>query len=76
MYRKFLKHWRPVSLLNVSYKLISALTANRHKQAQDYIMNENQKGFPKGIFIRKKISVLFMILFMKANFWNTDTHWF
>lgn len=49
--REYLKNWRPISLLNVSYKLISACIANRLKQVLDYIINENQKGFLKGRFI-------------------------
>lgn len=49
--REYLKNWRPISLLNVSYKLISAGIANRLKQVLDYIINENQKGVLKGRFI-------------------------
>ena len=48
--REYFKNWRPISLLNVSYKLISA---NRLKQVLNHIINENQKGFLKGRFIRE-----------------------
>ena len=35
--REFLKNWRPISLLNVSYKLLSSCIANRIKQVLQHI---------------------------------------
>lgn len=60
--REYLKHWRPISLLNVSYKLISACIANRLKQILDYIINENQKGFLKGRFIGENTRFVYDII--------------
>ena len=42
--RMNLKNWRPISLLNVVYKLASAVISNRIKKVLDSIINENQKG--------------------------------
>lgn len=60
--REYLKNWRPISLLNVSYKLISACIANRLKQVLDYIINENQKGFLKGRFIGENTRFVYDII--------------
>ncbi len=43
--REFLKNWRPISLLNVSYKLLSGCIAQRIKNVLDKLIHENQKGF-------------------------------
>ena len=43
--RELLKNWRPISLLNVSYKIISGAIAKRIKFVLPYIIHENQKGF-------------------------------
>ena len=41
----YLKNWRPISLLNTSYKLASACIAERLKCVLPYIINEDQTGF-------------------------------
>ena len=41
--REFLKNWRPISLLNVSYKIASSCIANRIKTVLDFLIHENQK---------------------------------
>ena len=45
-----LKNWRPISLLNVIYKLASTVIANRFKKVLNNVINENQKGFIAGRF--------------------------
>ncbi len=49
--KEFLKNWRPISLLNVDYKIISAVIANRLKKVLNSIVSETQKGFIKGRYI-------------------------
>ena len=46
--RKFLKNWRPISLLNSSYKLASTCIANRIKPILPQIIKPQQKGFIHG----------------------------
>ena len=45
--REFLKNWRPISLLNVDYKLLAGTMANRMKKVLPNIINQEQKGFLK-----------------------------
>ena len=43
--REFLKNWRPISLLNVDYKLLTGTMANRMKKVLPNIINQQQKVF-------------------------------
>ena len=49
--KTLLKNWRPISLLNVDYKLASACIANRIKTHLDTIISETQLGFVKDRYI-------------------------
>jgi exonuclease III len=60
--REYLKNWRPISLLNVSYKIASASIANRIKTVLDYLIHENQKGFLKGRFIGENSRMIYDVL--------------
>ena len=57
--RQFIKNWRPISLLNVSYKIASSCIANRMKIVLHKIIDENQKGFLKGRYIGENIRLLY-----------------
>ena len=41
--RHYLKNWRPISLLNVVYKLASSAISNRLKTVLDKLINQDQK---------------------------------
>ena len=60
--RELLKNWRPISLLNVIYKLASGCIANRLKKVLPHLIHENQKGFLKDRFIGENIRLLYDIL--------------
>ena len=60
--KRFLKNWRPISLLNVTYKIASACIANRIKNVLPTIVHEDQKGFLKGRYIGDNIRLLYDLL--------------
>ena len=57
--RQFLKNWRPISLLNVSYKILSGAIAGRIKSVLPNIIHENQKGFLSGRFIGENTRLMY-----------------
>ena len=59
----YLKNWRPISLLNVIYKLASSVIAARLKSVLHRIINQDQKGFISGRFIGENIRLIYDILF-------------
>lgn len=65
--RHLLKNWRPISLLNVIYKMASAVVANRMKLVLDKLILEEQKGFISGRFIAENVRLMYDILFETRN---------
>ena len=61
--KAFLKNWRPISLLNVAYKMASASIAFRLKNVLTTIFNEDQTGFLPGRLMANNIRLLYDILF-------------
>ena len=57
------KNWRPISLLNVTYKLASAVISNRLKTVLDKVIHENQKGFIAGRFLGENVRLIYDVLF-------------
>lgn len=49
--RQIIQNWRPISLLNTSYKILSKAMANRMRKVLYKLINADQKGFMKGRFI-------------------------
>ena len=60
--KQFLKNWRPISLLNVIYKLASGCIAERIKTVLDKIINRDQTGFLKGRFIGENIRLIYDLM--------------
>jgi len=61
--KSFLKNWRPISLLNVAYKIASSSIAFRIKNVLGNIINEDQTGFLPGRLMAMNIRLLYDILF-------------
>ena len=57
--KQFIKNWRPITLLNVVYKIASACIANRIKHVLPNIVHESQRGFLKGRYIGESIRLLY-----------------
>ena len=60
--RHLLKNWRPITLLNVIYKLASASIANRLKTVLDSIISETQTGFLSGRYIGENTRLIYDIM--------------
>ena len=43
-----LQNWRPITLLNIDYKLIATVLANRLQKVLKQLINEDQVGYVKG----------------------------
>ena len=46
-----LKNWRPISLLNTDYKIITGCISNRLRKVLIRIINDNQTGFLSNRYI-------------------------
>ena len=60
--RNSLKNWRPISLLNVSYKLASACIAERIKTVLNKLIHEDQKGFISGRYIGENTRLMYDLI--------------
>ena len=65
--RDNLKNWRPISLLNITYKLASTVISNRLKGVLDKLIHRDQKGFISGRFIGENIRLVYDVLFETQN---------
>ena len=59
---RLLKNWRPISFLNVDYKIMAKCIASRLKLVLTKIISENQCGFMKGRYIRDNIRNLLEVI--------------
>ena len=60
--KHYLKNWRPISLLNVEYKIASACIAERIKTVLPKLINEDQTGFMQGRYIGENIRLIYDLL--------------
>ncbi|KAL3679635.1 hypothetical protein R1sor_022591 [Riccia sorocarpa] len=56
--RQWLKNWRPITLMNCTYKIISKLLANRLKPFLPFLVDSEQTGFVPGRRIEDNILTL------------------
>ena len=63
----YLKNWRPISLLNVDYKIASKALALRLKKVLSAIINNTQTGYVEGKFIGENITLISDILNFTAD---------
>ena len=61
--KSYLKNWRPISLLNVSYKIASSSIAFRIKNILGKIINDDQTGFLPGRLMATNIRLVYDLLF-------------
>ena len=60
--REYIKNWRPISLLNVSYKIISATISNRLKTVLNNIISNTQSGFLQDRYIGESTRLIYDIM--------------
>ena len=58
----YLKNWRPITLLNVVYKLGSSCIAERLKKVLDILISQDQTGFIKGRFIGENTRLVYDVM--------------
>lgn len=57
--KKLISNWRPISLLNVSYKILSGVLSKRMRKILPYIISKNQSGFMNDRFIGDNIRLVY-----------------
>ena len=60
--RNLIKSYRPITLLNVCYKIISATIANRLKTVPQYLIDSSQSAYLRGRFIGDNIRLIYDII--------------
>ena len=56
--RLYLKNWRPISFLNVGYKILAKALANRLIEFLPQLIDEDQTGYVKKRFIGNNIRII------------------
>ena len=61
--KRFLSNWRPITLLNTSYKIASACIAARIKHVLPSIIHGDQTGFLAGRYIGENVRLIYDVLY-------------
>ena len=59
---RYLKYWRPVSLLNTDFKILAKALANRLHKVIAKIINEDQAGYITGRYIGENVRKIYDIM--------------
>ena len=62
-----LKNWRPISLLNTDYKIVTKVLADRLKKVLPSIIHPDQKGFVSGRNISEANRMIQNIIYYSDN---------
>lgn len=60
--RQFLKNWRPITLLNVVYKIASGCIAERIKSTLSKLISNDQTGFISGRYIGENTRLIYDLM--------------
>ena len=76
--KSLLENLRPITLLNVDYKILTKIIAKRIENVLPKIINPNQTGYVKGHFIGENIRLIqdVMSLTKNANMPGITIHFF
>ena len=56
--KRYIKNWRPISLLNVDAKIISKVMANRLKKVSGTLISSDQTAYVPGRFIGESVRLV------------------
>ena len=65
--KSLLENLRPISLLNVDYKILTKILAKRIQKVLPKIINPNQTGYVKGRFICENTRLIQDVMFLKKH---------
>ena len=65
--RNLISSWRPITLLNSTYKILAGTMANRLKKVLDSIIHPDQTAFLKNRFIGENIRTIYDVLWEAQN---------
>jgi len=55
---RYIKNWRPISILNCDYKIFAKVVANRLKPVLPYLINEDQTGYVRDRVIGENVRIV------------------
>ena len=58
MERENLDNWRPITLLNIDYKILAHILCKRLQTVIEFLVNTDQKGYIKGRFAGENIRLI------------------